>query len=225
MPAPLLPVYIVVPQWVRTSTAGGAFSTMPDSTSLPPASDPEDVIPAPAATSSSELQEPELGFQPLPPPPPQHFPTLRSEDSRVALTNDGLEINDELFGWRELEGVDVQPVRWLLGVLLGGFVLCGFMLGYLQFWLHSMPAALGMGAGALLLVWGVRGTNRWRLHRPGREPRHFAFAGPARSWQQLASEANLRIRQRHNEAAATAAYWLHEAAQPPFPAPDAPTVY
>lgn len=140
----------------------------------------------------------------------------------MALTNDALEINGELFGWRELAGVDVQPVRWLLGVLLGGFVLCGFMLGYLQFWLRTVPAALGLSAGALLLVWGVRGTNRWRLHRPGQEPRHFAFSGPARSWQQLAQEANYRIRQRHQEAAAEAAYWLSGAEAPVLPAPDPP---
>lgn len=160
------------------------------------------------------------GFQPLPPPPPELLPTLRSEDGRVALTNDGLELNEELFGWRELEGVDVQPVRWLLGVMLGAFTLCIFMLGFLQFWLRTVPAALGMSLGIALLAWGARGTNRWRLHRPGQEPRHFAFSGPARSWQQLAQEANRRIRQRHDEAAATAAYWLHQAELATRPSPD-----
>ncbi|OWP63086.1 hypothetical protein CDA63_11175 [Hymenobacter amundsenii] len=107
--------------------------------------------------------------------------------------------------------MDVQAVRWLLGVLLGAFTICVFLLGYLQFWLRSVPAALGLGLGIALLAWGLRGTNRWRLHRPGRETRHFAFSGAARSWQQLAREANRRLRQRHHEAAATAAYWLQQA--------------
>lgn len=175
--------------------------------SLPPTqlpADPRDVA------AGDEL--PSSNFLLLPPPPPQSFLTLRSEDGQVALTNDGLEIKEKLFGWRELEGVDVRPVRWLLGVLLGGFVLCGFMLGYLQYWLHTLPAAVGMGIGALLLAWGAKGTNRWRLHRPGQEPSHFAFSGPALAWQQLAQEANRRIRQRHQEAALEAAYWLQAAA-------------
>ncbi|MBX0289828.1 hypothetical protein K3G63_05225 [Hymenobacter sp. HSC-4F20] len=227
--APLRPVFVVpTPWWVRTATAGGAFSVMSDLPSTSPAPEP----PVPASNSplaalpqpgpAPEPLPPELGFRPVPPPPPEQFPTLRSEDGRVALTNEALEINEEVFGWRELAGVDVQPVRWLLGVLLGGFVLCGFMLGYLQFWLHTTSAALGMAAGALLLVWGARGTNRWRLHLPGREPRHFAFSGPARSWQHLAQEANHRIRQRHQEAATEAAYWLQAAELPAWPEPEPP---
>lgn len=222
--APLRPVAVVPPpRWQWTATAGGAFLVMSDLPSSPSSPEPEpSAFPLPGATNS--LPEPAGGTfaaeqvsLPVPPPPPVQFPTFRSEDGRVALTNDALEINAEVFGWRELAGVDVQPVRWLLGVLLGGFVLCGFVLGYLQFWLHTMPAALGMAAGAGLLVWGVRGTNRWRLHRPGQEARHFAFSGPARSWQHLAQEANHRIRQRHEEAAAEAAYWLQAAELPTWP--------
>jgi hypothetical protein len=206
MQAPLPPVRLVPPQWVRTSTASGAFSVMLPS--MLPSSDPTPPDSTPLLPASPDAGS---AFQPLPPPPPEQFPTLRSEDGHVTLTNEGLELNDELFGWRELEGVDVRPVRWLLGVLLGAFTLCTFMLGFLQFWLRTLPAALGMGLGIALLAWGARGTNRWRLHRPGQEPRHFAFSGPARSWQQLAQEANRRIRQRHDEAAATAAYWLYQA--------------
>lgn len=210
MKAPLPSVRLVPPQWVRTTTASGAFSAMSHSTVPEPAATPNQ--PEETAHPLAPLL-PEPHFQPLPPPPPEQFTILRSEDGRVELTNDGLELNGELFGWRELEGVDVRPVRWLLGVMLGAFTLCVFMLGFLQFWLRTVPAALGMSLGVTLLAWGARGTNRWRLHRPGQEPRHFAFSGPARSWQQLAQEANRRIRQRHDEAAATAAYWL-QAAEP-----------
>ncbi|GAB3292733.1 hypothetical protein GCM10027348_12090 [Hymenobacter tenuis] len=222
MQAPLRPVPVVPPLWVRTTTSSGAFSAMTDDqTPLLPGSAPETPEPTPPAPAATPFPEPnssetDTGFRPLPPPPPEQFPTIRSEDGRVALTNDALELNGELFGWRELEGVDVRPVRWLLGVLLGAFVLCGFLLGFLQYWLRSLPAALGMGVGIMLLAWGARGTNRWRLHRPGREPRHFAFSGGARTWQQLAQEANRRIQQRHNEAAADAAYWLHATS---FPGP------
>jgi len=218
MKAPLPSVRLVPPQWVRTTTASGAFSAMSRSTAPEPEPAP---TPTPTPTPTPNQPEetahplapllPEPYFQPLPPPPPELFSILRSEDGRVELTNDGLELNGELFGWRELEGVDVRPVRWLLGVMLGAFTLCVFMLGFLQFWLRTVPAALGMALGVTLLAWGARGTNRWRLYRPGQEPRHSAFSGPARSWQQLAQEANRRIRQRHDEAAATAAYWLQHA--------------
>lgn len=147
------------------------------------------------------------------------FGVVRSEDGRVALTNDALEINGQAYGWRELAGVDVQPVRWLLWFLLGGFTLAGFMLGFLENWLRTVPAALGMAAGALLLAWGMRGTNRWRVHRPGQEAAYFAFSGAPRGWQQLATEANYRIRQRHDEAAVATSYWL-QTTQPHLP-PDA----
>ncbi|MCA8830078.1 hypothetical protein [Hymenobacter pini] len=151
---------------------------------------------------------PELIPAPLPPAPPEVFPTLRSEDSRVVLTSDALELNGQVYGWRELEGVDVRPVRWLLGVLLGVFLLGAFLLAYLQFWLRTVPAAVGIAGSLGLLAWGARGTNRWRLYRPGREPLHVALAGPITSWTRLAQEANYRIRRRHDEAAAEAAYAL-----------------
>lgn len=223
MKAPLPPVRLLLPQWTHTTTASGAFwiGKPPENQ---PASPPADAAPAPEPLFSTEPLEPasEPEFRLLLPPPPEQFATERSEDGRVALTNEGLELDGELFGWRELEGVDVQPVRWLLGVLLGAFVFCAFLLCYLQFWLRTVPAALGLGLGIGLLAWGLRGTNRWRLHRPGREARYFAFSGAVQGWQQLAQEANRRLRLRHHEAAATAAYWLQQAELAPAPYPSSP---
>ena len=132
------------------------------------------------------------------------FAEVRSADGRMVLTNDQLQINGQSFGWWELEGVDVQRVRWLLWLLLGGFTLAGFLLGFLQNWLRTMPAALGIVVGVLLLAMGQRGTNRVRLHRLGREATHFALPGELASWQKLTAEANRRIRQRHHEAAQAA---------------------
>ncbi|MBT2559108.1 hypothetical protein J7E24_15060 [Hymenobacter sp. ISL-91] len=170
-------------------------------------------LPQPSPPEPSPEQPIET-FEPLlpPPPTPELFTTLRSEDGRLVLTNDGLELNKEQFSWRELEGVDVQPVRWLLGVLLGAFTFLGFLAAYLQFWLKTVPAALGIGLGLALLAWGLRGTNRWRVHRPGRQTRYFALTGPAHSWQTLATEANRRIGQRHHETATAAGYWLQQTA-------------
>ncbi|WP_019949341.1 hypothetical protein [Hymenobacter aerophilus] len=229
MQAPLPPSRHVPPTWVRTGTGGGgAFAgaaDQPDPSATPPATEPPaNLTPAePTAlplpdyfAPAPEAAEPLL----LPPPPPESFATLRSEDGRMTLTNQGLELNGEQFAWRELEGVDVQPVRWLLGVLLGAFVFCGFLLAYLQFWLKTMPAVLGLGLGLALLAWGLRGTNRWRLHRPGRQTRYFALSGPVGSWLQLAREANRRIAQRHHETATAAAYWLQQATLQRLP--DAP---
>lgn len=154
-------------------------------------------------------------------PAPQQFAEVRSADGRLVLTNDQLQINGQAFGWWELEGADVQRVRWLLWLLLGGFTLAGFLLGFLQNWLRTMPAALGIMAGALLLALGQRGTNRLRLYRLGREATHFALPGELAPWQKLTAEANRRIRQRHHEAAQAATVALL-AATSPFP--DSPSV-
>ncbi len=86
----------------------------------------------------------------------------------------------------------------------GGITLAGFALAFLQNWLRTVPAALGLTAGALLLAYGSRGTNRLRLYRAGREALHFALAGDPLPWQKLAAETNRRIRRRHEEAAAAA---------------------
>ncbi|WP_375438387.1 hypothetical protein [uncultured Hymenobacter sp.] len=158
----------------------------------------------------------------FPLPDPLQFAEVRSADGRVVLTNDQLQINGQSFGWWELEAVAVQRVRWLLWLLLGGFTLAGFLLGFLQNWLRTMPAALGIMVGALLLAIGQRGTNRVRLHRLGREATHFALPGELLPWQKLATEANRRIRQRHHEAAqaATAALFADPSA---FSGPETPT--
>jgi hypothetical protein len=47
-----------------------------------PSSDSTPLLPASPDAGSA--------FQPLPPLPPEQFPTLRSEDGRVTLTNEGL---------------------------------------------------------------------------------------------------------------------------------------
>jgi hypothetical protein len=136
------------------------------------------------------------------------LPTLRSEDGRLVLTGERLEVRGQVFSLLELEGVELTPVRWLLWLLLGGFTLAGFLLGFLQNWLRTSPAMLGITAGALLLAYGSRGTNRLRLFRLGREAVFFSLPGSPEPWYKLTAEVNRRIRQRHDEAAAAAAALL-----------------
>ena len=142
------------------------------------------------------------------------------------LTATSLTVNGSTFGLLELEAIELTPVRWLLWYLLGGLTLAGFALAFLQNWLRTMPAMLGLAAGALLLAYGRRGTNRLRLHRLGREAAHFAMPGELASWQKLVAETNRRIRRAHDEAAAVAAAALaHESATLPpdsgtFPTPN-----
>jgi hypothetical protein len=169
----------------------------------------------PAVAPSEELPP---GARPPVETPLPPLPTLRSDDGRVVLTSDALLVNGQRFALLELEGVEVRRVRWLLWYLLGGFTLAGFLLGLLQNWLRTMPAALGLMVGALLLAWGQRGTNRLRLHRLGHETVHFALPGEPMPWQKLMAEANRRIRRRHDEAAEAAAAALL-AAEPPAPEP------
>lgn len=194
---------------------------LPDAT--PPVPPAAAQLPASAEAAGPSPVPPTIADAPLPLglpalPPPQWFAEVRSEDGRVILSNDQLQINGQRFGWWELEGVDVQRVRWLLWLLLGGFTLTGFLLGFLQNGLRTMPAALGIMVGALLLALGQRGTNRFRLHRLGREAAHFALSGELSSWQQLVAEANRRIRQRHHEGAQAATMALLAATPPPAPA-------
>lgn len=141
-------------------------------------------------------------------PEPAPLPTLRSENGHLELTADSLTINGQRYSLLELEGMEVQPVRWLLWFMLGGLVLAGFTLAFLQNWVRTMPAMTGMALGALILAYGNRGANRLRLYRLGREAAHFSFAGAAEPWLKIAAEANRRIRQRHDEAAAVAAALL-----------------
>ena len=131
-------------------------------------------------------------------------PTLHGPSGRVVLTANALEVNGQRIALLELDAVELTPIRWLLWYLLGGFLLAGFALAFLQNWLRTVPAALGLTAGALLLAYGSRGTNRLRLYRTGREALHFALAGAPGPWLQLAAETNRRIRRRHEEAAAAA---------------------
>lgn len=189
---------------------------MADSLSHPTGADPPAGPPPEAAEPGATPPDEGPGL-----PPPQQFPTVRSEDGRLVATNDSLVINGQQFGWWELESADVQRVRWLLWLLLGGFTLAGFLLGFLQNWLRTMPAALGMTVGALLLAWGQRGTNRLRLHRLGREAVHFALPGEAAPWQKLTAEVNRRIRQRQHETAVAATAALAQAqALAALPPPD-----
>ena len=203
---------VAAPQWVRSSTAAGRTSSAPTVPIPPAAANHDDALP-PQRPADSTLAAP--AHQPL--------PTLRSADGRLVLTNDLLQVSGQQFALLELEAVEVQRVRWLLWFLLGGIVLAGFLLGLLQNWVRTMPAALGIMAGALLLAWGQRGTNRLRLHRLGREAAHFALPGELPDWQKLTAEANHRIRRRHDEAAeaAAAALWAAEAARQP---PESPTL-
>lgn len=180
---------------------------------------PDDGLPPVGGAVTPEPEAPAAAwFVPaLPPlPPPQQFPVVQSEDGRLLLTNDSLTVNGQSFGWWELEGAEVKRVRWLLWLLLGGFTLAGFLLGFLQNWLRTMPAALGMTVGALLLAFGQRGANRLQLHRLGREATNFALPGELAPWQKMTSEINRRIRQRQHEtaAAATAALLAAQANSP-----------
>ena len=147
---------------------------------------------------------------PTSPPPPPDLPTLRSPDGRLELTATTLRVHSQTWSLLELEAAELTPVRWLLWYLLGLLTLAGFALGFLQNWLRTLPAAAGMAAGALLLAYGQRGTNRLRLHRPGREALHVALPGEVGAWQPLVRELNRRIRLRHDYAAALAAQHFPE---------------
>ncbi|GAB2942481.1 hypothetical protein GCM10027048_03850 [Hymenobacter coalescens] len=150
-------------------------------------------------------------FAPPPVPPPR--PPLHSEDGRWQLTDDELTLEGRSYSLLELERVSVQHVRWLLWIMLGAFVLGGFTLAFLQDWIRTLTAMLGMASGALILAWGQRGANRVRLHLLGRQDAHHALPGELAAWQTLASETNLRIHLRHQRAAAEALALL--AAQQP----------
>jgi len=139
------------------------------------------------------------------PAPTPDLPLLRSPDGRLELSATTLRVHSQTFSLLELEAAELTPVRWLLWYMLGILTLSGFALGFLQNWLRTLPAAAGMAAGALLLAYGQRGTNRLRLHRPGREALHFALPGEVATWQPLIGELNRRIRYRHDQAAALAA--------------------
>ncbi|MBG8553493.1 hypothetical protein [Hymenobacter guriensis] len=156
------------------------------------------------------MPEPEI---PATPPPPHRAPDLHSPDGRLTLSHDRVRIHNQTFGLLELERAELKPVRWLLWYLLGGLVFTFVALGYLNFWLRTTPAVIGLVIGALLFIVGQRGTNRLRLYRLGREAAHFALPGAAEPWYQLTGELNRRIQDRHDGAAQAAAEaWAAEEA-------------
>ena len=163
---------------------------------------------------------------PAPLPPPTPLPTVQSPDGRFVLADASLTVAGQTFGLRELERAEVQQVRWVLWVLLGGLGLAAVLIAFLQNWLRTLPAMAGMTATALLLAYGYRGTNRLRLWLLGRPAAHVALPGELATWQRLTAELNRRIRRAHDQAAAEAAAVLaaleaeRAAAAPPDTFPD-----
>jgi hypothetical protein len=125
------------------------------------------------------------------------------------LTGTHLELLGQRYSLRELERAEVQHVRWVLWVLLGGLGLAVVLIAFLQNWLRTLPAAAGMVATALLLAYGQRGTNRLRLWRLGCPAAHAALPGELASWQRLVAELNRRIARTHDYAATEAAWLLN----------------
>jgi hypothetical protein len=166
-------------------------------------------------------------FAPPPLPPPR--PPQQSEDGRWQLSDDELVLEGRHYSLLELERVLVQHVNWLLWILLGAFTLGGFALAFLQNWIRTPTAMLGMAIGALLLAWGRRGSTRVRLLRSTQEAAHHALPGELAGWQKLAAETNLRIHLRHQRAAAEALALLAAATPPeeeagPAPGEDYPSI-
>ncbi|WP_201982238.1 hypothetical protein [Hymenobacter rubidus] len=175
--------------------SGAALLTAPDAAATP--------APMPDRTFHlSVVQEPPA----LPPLPP--LPPLRSNDGRVEVTDKTIRVLDQEFLLLELERAEITPVKWILWYLLGGLGLAFVMIAFLQNWLRTGPAMLGMALTALLLAYGHRGTNRLRLHRLGREVVNFALPGETPPWQRLMAEVNQRIFRVHDHAAREAAALL-----------------
>lgn len=161
-----------------------------------------------SAPLAGAADSPASGSPPAPDSSAPAPPTLRSEDGRVVLSATTLTVRGQEFHLIELERAELTPVRWILWYLLGGLGLAGVMIAFLQNWLRTGPAMLGMALTALLLAYGHRGTNRLRLHRLGREMLHFALPGETAPWQRLAAEINSRIFRVHDQAAREAAALL-----------------
>ncbi|MBD2768328.1 hypothetical protein IC235_10525 [Hymenobacter sp. BT664] len=167
-------------------------------------------IVAPEASSGATFEVPGPGEGTVPPAggsPPPLLP-LHSADGRVSLTETMLTVRGQSFLLLELERAELTPVRWILWYLLGGLGLAAVMIAFLQNWLRTGPAMLGMALTALLLAYGHRGTNRLRLYRLGREMVNFALPGETPPWQQLTAEINRRIFRVHDQAAQEAAALL-----------------
>ena len=216
MHTPPTPTGPAAPNWVRSSTAGpqpgapagaGGVPARPDAPPIAAPPEPsaaaEPVLPAPPTAPAGPFWVGPRMPEAAPP-----GPTLRSPDGRVVLTDTTLTVRGETFLLRELERTDLTPVRWLLWYLLGALGLAAVLIAFLQNWLRTGPAMLGMAATALLLAYGHRGTNRLRLYRLGCEALNFALPGDADAWRRLSQEANRRIQCLHDQAAAEAAAYL-----------------
>jgi hypothetical protein len=165
------------------------------------------LLPAPAGAGIYEL-EASIFHQPEPFPELPPLPSVTSNDGRVKLTDKALTVLGREFLLMELERVEITPVKWILWYLLGALGLAFVMIAFLQNWLHTGPAMLGMALTALLLAYGHRGTNRLRLHLLGREMVNFALPGETPPWQRLIAEVNRRIYRLHDHAAREAAALL-----------------
>ena len=178
---------------------------MNDLEAQPPADQPPV---APEQPSGAALLTTPAGLPSVPLPELLPLPTLKSNDGRLTLTSTTVVVEGREFSLRELERADVAHVHWILWYLLGGLGLASVMIAFLQNWLHTGPAMLGMAITALLLAYGHRGTNRLRLHRLGREVVNFALPGETPPWQRLTAEVNRRIFRVHDHAAREAAHLL-----------------
>ena len=158
------------------------------------------LLTAPAPEAGSGLPLSPAPVPDLPPLSPVH-----SDDGRVLLTDRTLTVRGREFLLLELERAELTPVKWILWYLLGGLGLAFVMIAFLQNWLRTGPAMLGMALTALLLAYGHRGTNRLRLHRLGREVVNFALPGETPPWQRLSAEVNRRIHRVQDHAARQAA--------------------
>lgn len=176
-----------------------SFAAQSPATPAPPAA-PEAASGAALLNAGSAPKESATG--------PASAPPLRSADGRVLLTDATLTVRGQPFLLLELERAELTPVRWILWYLLGGMGLAAVMIAFLQNWLRTGPAMLGMALTALLLAYGHRGTNRLRLHRLGREVANFALPGETPPWQRFTAEVNRRIFRVHDRAAREAAALL-----------------
>jgi len=201
------------PSWVWHSTATPTSPASPSpATPTPPPAAPApvaaSVAAAPVAAPPEALALP-VSIEPVedvPPPPPA--PTIGSPDGRLVLTDAALTVLGRMFGLREIERAEVQPVRWLFWYLLGALGLAIVLILFLSNALRTLPAMAGLLATALLLLYGHRGTNRLRLWLLGREAVHFALPGDADTWRRLVAETNRRVARAHDQAAAEAARLL-----------------
>jgi hypothetical protein len=196
------PAAVPAPTWVLSSTAGVRPVARPEAASSAATTSLPETFGPPVVEAAAPIVFP----APLPPVVP--LPTVQSPDGKLVLTDASVTVLEQTFGLRELERAEVQHVRWVLWVLLGSLGLAVVVIAFLQNWLHTGPAMLGMATTALLLAYGQRGTNRLRLWLLGRQPAHFALPGELAQWQRLASELNRRVARAHDRAAAEAAYSL-----------------